>query len=201
MNRLCALTSILLASAISASAAIGINFSSPLLQSVVTSDNQQIDASYTFAVGTFNSFTPTSSNVSDWTSNWVSIGTTNWTDSLSFFSGDPTLQDNTLALSNSNLYIWGYNTQTIGDGAQWLLLSNDTNLGANSWVVPAVPDGPTLPMVITTIDAGTVAILGAVNPVGSTPHLQFAAVVPEPAHYAGILGAIALLIGFIRRRK
>lgn len=181
-------------------AAVPINFSSPLFESARTSTGDALTSSFTFAVGTFNSFVPTTDNVSSWASNWVSFGTTPWHEGDLNFIGSAVLTDNTLAPVGSAMYIWGYNTLTADAGAEWILFSNPTLVGADDWKTPSVVE-PNTPKIIGMDQPGTIAVVGAIFTQGNDPYFQTAAVVPEPAHYAGILGAAVLIFGFIRRRK
>ncbi len=181
-------------------AAISINFSSPLFESAKTSSGVALTSSFTFAVGTFNDFVPNSGNVSSWSSNWVSFGTTPWNEGDFQFIGTANLTDNGIAPVGKDLYIWGYNTQTPGIGTEWVLFDNDTAAAPDDWTTPSVVE-PNSPKLIGIDQPGTTAVLGSLFASGNDPYFQTAAVVPEPAHYAGILGAVALLVGLIRRRK
>lgn len=180
-------------------AAVSINFSSPLFEIAKTSSGSSLTSSFTFAVGTFNDFVPNSSNVSSWVTNWSPFGTTTWNESDFLFSGSGEVANNTSTPAGKDLYIWGYNTQSLGAGTEWVLFDNDVDTN-DEWTTPVVGEFPSS-KVIGINQPGTTAVLGSLFASGNDPYFQTAAVVPEPAHYAGILGAVALLVGLIRRRK
>lgn len=191
-------TSFLLASC--SFGAIAINFSSPLFESARTSVGEALTSSFTFDLGTFNDFVPTSENVASWASNWVSFGTTPWNDQDLTFNGQANLLDNGPAPVGKDMYIWGYNTQTPASGTEWVLFDNDSAPAPDDWSVPSVVE-PNNAKIIGLDQSGTTTILGDLFASGNDPYFQTAAVVPEPAHYAGILGAVAIMLAFIRRRR
>lgn len=180
-------------------AAVSVNFSSPLFEIAKTSTGTSLTSSFTFSVGTFNDFVPDSNNVSSWTTNWISFGTTQWNEDEFKFDGTGELASNASAPAGKDVYIWGYNTQSVGAGTEWILFDNDI-ASDDTWATPAVGEVPSFTF-IGINQTGTTAVLGSLFASGNDPYFQTAAVVPEPAHYAGILGAVALLVGFIRRRK
>lgn len=181
-------------------AAVTYSISSPVGEIARTSTSAELPIGFNFQLGTFNDFVPSLGNASSWQTNWVPIVTTEWESAFgpfNAFTGTQDLNNNSQALANKQLYIWGYNTQIPGTGTEWVLFNNTTDA---DWIVPTVIADPVVKF-IDLIDTGTSATVGSLFAQGNDPYFQTAAVVPEPAHYAGILGAVALLVGLIRRRK
>lgn len=180
--------------------AVEISFSSTAFEVGKTSGGTDLTTGFTFAIGSFGSFTPTAQNTASWVANFTTIATNGsiaWDEGFTHFDGTATLSSNAGAFATTNhAYIWGYNTTTITNGVtEWVLFTN------NTWLFPASssPD----PTIWTTDDVGTTAVLGTLNSAGSNIYIQTAAVtsaVPEPATYAAIFGALAVGLVAYRRR-
>lgn len=188
---------LLLAGVASLQAQTTINFTSPIGEIGKTSTGSDLDASFTFAIGSFGNFTPDSSNVADWASNFTVLGSVNWTEGLfSQYSGTGNLLNNNAPFTTSNQgFIWGYNTQVIGASTEWILLTNA------SWTFPTSGSQPTVDW--TSTDVGTYAALGVLNTLSSDPYLQTAnllSAVPEPSTYALLAGLATLGFVWFRRR-
>lgn len=204
---------------------ISISFSSRLDSVNEQSGGNPMDTSFTFQLGTFDGITPDGSNTNLWLSNWVAAPNSN-SDPLSGstvsytqtplpsfvapitgesnqFSGSITLASNASPFGQTDqAYIWGYNDRGTSGTGEWILITNP------AWLFPEA-----LPGVIQlggpeyqVSDAGTIAVLGSVNPGFSTsgddPHMVTASVplmpVPEPS--VALLFAGGLSLALLRRR-
>lgn len=183
--------------------AVEISFSSPGFQVGKTSGGADLSGSFTFSLGSFGNFTPTSANTQDWFTNFAVVpanGSAPWND-FGYFDGTATLSNNSGVFATANqAYIWGYNTTTISTGVtEWVLFTN------TAWHFPlnTLPD----PVFWNVSDVGTMVIIGTLGVVDSLqPYIQTAAVnasaVPEPATYAVIFGVFAVgLVAYRRRRQ
>jgi len=176
-----------------------INYTSPAFGSGVNSSSVALDASFTFALGSFGAFTPTTLNEASWVANFTVVptsGTTPWDAGFVQYSGSAVLSSNTTPFTaGSQLYVWGYNTQTIASGTEWLLLTNV------NWMVASTAGTP-LPLSFDASDSGTIAIVGSnivVPGVSATLQTASIAAIPEPSTYAAIAGVLAL--GFVAYRR
>lgn len=192
------LVGLIIAGISSAHAQTTINFTSPAFEIGKDSSGTALDSSYTFALGSFGAFTPSSSNVEDWASNFNVLGSTTW-GGFTQYSGTGNLTDNDSPFTTSDQgFVWGYNTQTIGASTEWILITN------SSWIFPTVGSSPTVDW--TSSDVGTYAALGTItNDLGTgnaDPYLQTAslAAVPEPSTYA-LLAGVACLGFMVTRRR
>ena len=182
--------------------AVEINFTSPAFEVAKTSGGIDLTGSFTFTLGSFGAFAPTSSNTSDWFSNFTPVATKGsiaWDTDFTQFSQTATLANNSGVFATTNqAYIWGYNTQTPGTGTEWILFTN------TNWKFPTSTN--ILPTSWDLSDAGTTAVLGTLNAPGSQIYFSLASVgaaaIPEPSTYAQIVLGLGAL-GFIayRRRK
>ena len=197
------LTRLLLVGFVTAGAAVvqaqvTINYTSPAFEIGKDSTGTALDGTYTFALGSFGTFTPTSSNVADWATNFTALNSTTWiTGGQNQYSGSGTVSNNTAPFTTSNQgVIWGYNTQTIGATTEWILITN-----AN-WTFPAFTDNNIVAW--TSTDSGTYAALGTLSgTTGADPYIQtynLASAVPEPSTYA-LFAGIACLGFMVARRR
>lgn len=182
--------------------AVEINFTSPAFEVAKTSGGVVLDSSFTFTLGSFGSFVPTSSNTSDWLTNFTAVGvngSATWDTDFTQFSKTATLANNNGVFATTNqAYIWGYNTQTTGTGTEWILFTN------TNWKFPTSTN--ILPTSWDLSDSGTVAVVGTLNAPGSNTYFSLSAIsgaaVPEPSTYAQIaLGLGALGFFAYHRRK
>lgn len=184
------------------------NFGTPTDAAGMTSAGLAIDSSYRFDLVSFGSFTPTASNTSLWALNvTATLGSASWQLSSldpSFGSAQAVGSVSDNSILGQSLFIWGYNTKTIGSGTEWLLV------GSNSWNVPSLSSGPIPPQALSMFTSSATAtpylgLIGeAIGPAALVGDVQFAAVtaVPEPATYAAILGFVTLgLVGYRRFRR
>ena len=176
--------------------AIEINYTSPAFEIGKTSTGALLTNGFTFALGSFGNFTPTADNLNLWNGNFTALGTTNWDETFTQFSGTVTLSSNAAPFATTTqAYIWGYNFDVVGSASQWVLLTNP------NWTFPQSSD--LFPVSWGTSDIGTSAIFGALAPsagVGANPYLQTLAAVPEPGTYAVLAGLAALGFAVWRRR-
>lgn len=197
MKRLLTLLAIALPLCAAAQTTRTINFESLAFEIAETSKGAALDSSFQFQIGSFGSFTPTATNVADWGANFQSLGQSAWDDVFSSFSGSVALASNAGGFSTvSSAYVWGFNTKSIGTGAEWVLLTNPT------WTFPDTSVAIGFPVTFTAdIANGTSAILGSLGASGSDPYMMTSPV-PEPSTYAAILGSMVLgLVGYRRYRR
>ena len=188
---------ILVALAVVRLSAVEINYTSPAFEIGNTSTGSVFTSGFTFSLGSFGGFLPTSDNTSQWLTNFTSLSTTNWDETFTQFSSTATLSSNAMPFGTSTLaYVWGYNFTEITGSPEWILLTNST------WNFPTSSN--LLPVSWDVSDAGTFAIVGsfAVS-LGADPYLQTAAVgaIPEPSTAAAFAGFAALGLAFWRRRR
>ena len=192
----------------------GSDFSSFPIPELLTSGGTPLDATYSFEIGSFGSFTPTLSNISDWQANWKVFDRSydptpadsgdgdpfGWNPGM-FFVGVETL--NASGGSDSPdanptdvfgvgevAYLWAYNSKSIVPGSEWALVM-DSNNSPTSWQF-AAPTDPDSAWSLATADT---AIIGSVNP-SSVLALQTAPV-PEPG--SAFLLFVAAATHLIRR--
>ncbi len=194
---------------------------------VIYSDGTPVDDQVIFELGSFGSFTPDSSNMEFWSSNWKVFDraqapdSSGWNSADSVFSSVATLNsDGTSSAApplspyvfagGEQAYIWAYKTsQTLSFADEWALITNDAADGipGNDWLFPAPSDQTSLPLDWRVSDASTV-IFGGVNSVQgpgdytSAPgvfDLQLHSTIPEPG--SSFLIAIAGFSVLLRRRK
>lgn len=177
-----------------------INFSSSAFEVGHTSTGAPLTSQFIFALGSFGSFVPTGSNISLWAANFTPVptnGTVAWdAEGFTQFTQTATLPSNSAGFATTNhAYIWGYNNQAITTGTEWILFAN------TNWLFPSA--SATDPTSWDINDAGTTAVVGILNALGSTPYIQTVAVsaVPEPSTYAALFGLAAIGIVAYRRRQ
>lgn len=212
-NNLTLVASLLMAIALPrASNATGISWSSAPLDNLLQADGiTTMDGTFEFELGGFTSgFTPTAGNLSLWESNWIVFDTAtvanggwsptppfpNYTSSATanaaapgFITSSETGQTFTIG---QQAYMWTFNTQTIGSGAEWSLITN------TAWLYPANnPFSFGLDWVLG--DPANTAVVGATSFDGGTfiSTLQTQAV-PEPG--SALLVAVAGVLIRLRRR-
>ena len=179
--------------------AVEINFTSPAFEIGTTSLHALLTSGFTFSLGSFGSFTPTVGNVTQWQGNFSCLGLIAWNTDFTQYSQTTTLAANTAPFGTTTLaYVWGYNSQSVSPGSEWILLKNP------NWLFPA--SDTLLPVLWDASDPGTIAIVGHLGlaQVSSDPYMQTASIgpsVPEPATYAAIFGAVALGFAAYKRRR
>ncbi len=139
-------------------------------QSLLSNTHQQstgapLTSEFYFEVGGFkNGFIPTSSNTSQWTANWASVGRAQFDATNQRFAKTATLITNADPFrTNQPVYIWGYKATT--GPSEWILLTRPI---AN-WAWPDVdnPFIPTSPSYsLNPIVTNITAIIGTFNQAG-----------------------------------
>jgi hypothetical protein len=176
--------------------AVEINFTSPALEIGKISTNAVLTTGFTFTLGSFGGFTPTTGNEALWQSNFTALGSTAWGTDWTQYSGTATLASNNAPFSTlTQGYVWGYNSQAFITGSEWVLLTNP------AWLFPLY-SGTTVGW--DSFDTGTIAIVGSFSSsLSADPYLQTASVgaIPEPSTFAALLGFAAIGIAAWRRRR
>ena len=195
---------------------------------LLNSNGQDLDASYSFEIGTFGAFIPTAANLDQWAANWKIMDKAfqddahGWNYDNQFYTR--TVEHSTTGNSESayanpsdvfiqgeRIYLWAYNSKDLVFGSEWALVTDTVAAGnsAASWVVPDPLDPPGTNYDMNLADAET-AVFGGTNNVrgggtfNATPavfNLQTASVVPEPGSALLIFAAgVATLLRRTSRR-
>jgi hypothetical protein len=222
------LLSILIVSGQSVSDGATISWNSNFDSVLIDSAGNPLDQSFSFEVGTFGAFAPTSANMSDWASNWKVFDKAylddpngwNWENSFftrtvthevdgtssSPFANPPNTLSPNVFSQNEIVYLWVYNTMILAEGAEWALLTDGLS-GDNTysrWLIPD-PSESSSSYEWHLDDAREVVLGGANNVQGDG---QFSAnpsvfnlqtaAVPEPTSALLVLSALGWL-GWPRR--
>lgn len=181
----------------------------------------------TFALGSFDSgFEPSEDNLSEWSTNWRPLQETSYSLENQYFTEELTLVDTDVATAGiqfngstftpgENVYIWGYNQQTVDENLEWVLMlgisgadtggvvADPTN---TNWEIPDIAQNNqgTFPLNYRTSTSNTTPFGSVGGETGGglieTPtvgNLQFATI-PEPS--AWLLVALATF-GFVGIRR
>lgn len=178
-----------------------------------------------FELGSFGSFTPTTSNMDQWVANWKvfdqAVAGAGFNSAESFFDSTATVNaDGTSSAApplspfvfnqGEQAYIWAFKVdKTLANGGEWALITNDATDGSSldDWLFPSHSDQTNLPLEWRLSNASDV-IFGGLNSVqGPGDHnsnpvtfdLQLHAIVPEPGSGL-LLGAAVAALGLRRRR-
>ena len=183
-----------------------------------------------FELGSFGSFTPTTSNMDQWAANWKIFdqaqapSTSGFNSSEGFFSSTATVNaDGTSSASpplspfvfgqGEQAYIWVFKADkglSLTGGGEWALVTNDSTDGNafDDWLFPSHSDQTNQPL-DWRLSIATDVIFGGLNDVqGAGDHnsnpvtfdLQLHALVPEPGS-AVLLGVAVASLGLRRRRN
>jgi hypothetical protein len=155
-----------------ARAELTVDWGNDPFSSLFTSNGtSQWDSSYHVEMGTFGSvFTPDTSNMSLWSTNFISAQTLNDLNggsgaginlSLGYFTGTFALDSSNISNQSNNLfgagqqmYIWAYkNDKTYTNGLEWALVTN------SNWIVPTANNTPSS-TIWRTSDLGTTPVFG-----------------------------------------
>ncbi len=169
-------------------------FEDTLLNSTASVDNpnpigdQQLDATFSFEIGTFGGFIPTYANINEWAANWKvfdNAGAAGWDVDTQFFGGfdeldasgnstSPFADPATVFTQGEHIYLWVYNSKDIVPTSEWALITNSTILGnvGSPWVMPdsTVPGG-FYELVLAEADT---AVIGGVNGVRGAGEYSYA---------------------------
>lgn len=186
----------------------------------IQSSGVDLDATFTFEIGTFGFFVPDETNANLWAANWTVLDSATYNVAVDFFSSsfqldaDGGVPGNVISSSTGEsvtigdqAYIWVYNTSTPGFGSEWALLTDSDGLNGDDWGIPGAGDQST-PPVDWRVSTVTTPVFGGANNVrgqGSYPSappvfdLQTATFVPEPSSALLVVAGLGLL-GSRRRR-
>lgn len=166
-----------------------INWGSLFNDELYTSTGAVLDGTFSFEIGSFGSFIPTTSNMDQWAANWKVFdrvfdptpGDPNdgdpegWNIPLQFFvgsadhnalAGSDSPDANPLDVFNQNEigYMWIYNSKDNVPTSEWALLGNFNSAGdtGNLWQFPNPADPPGTAYEWKLADADT-AVIGGVN--------------------------------------
>jgi hypothetical protein len=157
-----------------------------------------LDNAFRFEVGTFGAFVPTLANLDQWEANWSSFDAAfapagnGWNSGASFLTSSANLQTNGTSSSlkttdplatfaeGAQGYLWAFNTQTLGTGAEWALITSA------AWLFPQWSDqiNPSLNWRFST---ATTPVLGALNNIQGPGSYDFE---PVPGGISGIQTAL-----------
>ena len=194
---------------------------------LIDSSGALLDSSYTFELGSFGSFMPTSNNLDEWLANWkvfdraTAPGANGYNPTAGYVSRSAVLEaDQTTANTSlpqdvtfqqgEQAYIFVYQGLDLNSVFEWALVTNDSSDGnsADDWLFP-VSDTRSPDALDWKINGATTAVFGGENGVqgpgdytGTQPGfvLQTAGAVPEPGSALFILLS-GLLLHFRRKRR
>jgi len=183
-----------------------INWGSRFGDELYTSSGAALDGSFSFEIGSFGSFIPTTANIALWAANWKVFDRVfdptpadpddgdpeGWNVPSQFFVGST--EHNVLSGSDSldadplNVfsegeigYLWVYNSKDLLPSSQWALIGNFSSAGdtGNLWQFPdpATPPGTAYEWLLADADT---TVFGGVNNVQG------------PGSYAAIPGSFSL---------
>jgi hypothetical protein len=175
---------------------------------------------FTFSLGTFGNFVPTSGNVDEWMGNWKPLQelkyqpgdpSTPVTPSNDFYTGGVTLTDNSVFATGENAYLYVYRTVNGSLTEVALLRRSISNTSGAAWRIPKGDSGVALPLSWRLSGANTI-VYGGANNIQSAGeydvdpgvfniqlhYLPNTAAVPEPSVVVLAAGAI---VGFWLRRR
>jgi hypothetical protein len=206
---------ILLVGLLPARSILIIEWGTPIFSELYDSYGNELYSSYTWELGAFNpSFTPTATNVEQWSANWWIFDRAAYNPTNGFVIGNVIMNnDGTSANTNSyvtnanyqglDAYIWGYNKKEYEFGLEWVWFRHG-GTNTNAWTFATLPpdDPPTLEVEwsISDLIASDVPLWGSqLGVIGlgyaSNPgiyDLQTYTIVPEPA---GIAAGVLLVVG------
>jgi hypothetical protein len=140
-----------------------------------------MDASFNFQLGVFTGgFIPTSSNLAEWSSRWVSAQDSSYTTVNRSFSNGFVVSKNSVPFTvGAKAYVWGK-----GMDGEWILFRNST------WIWPTPDPMSPFPLDWKATDADEV-ILGEINAGGTPFQMKSAAVVSYQAWRESELTGVA----------
>ncbi len=193
-----------------------LNWGNALLDANFNSAGGAIDATYTFAIGTFSDgFAPTAANTGQWGGEWTALDTTTYNEATGWFTGSYTMQAGDAPLSGRQAYIWVYNNLAGDETSEWVLITDDSGsdgLG-DEWLVPAYVDplgGNPPGSYDWRVSTATTPVWGGLNNVAGAGEqavvppsyalqtFSFPAPIPEPS--SAVLLALAGALMLRRRR-
>ena len=192
---------------------------------LLNSDGQNLDATFSFEIGTFEALIPTASNMGEWAAAWKVFDRAyqddangwNWVER--FFTGNAIhqadgssssvhAQSGQVFQAGEVVYLWVYNSKNIESGTEWALVSNGLAGGStfDDWIMPDPLESVSTTYEWALVDANEVVVGGANGMRGAgefsaTPanfSIQTAAV-PEPGSMLLLAGAA--LARVLRRRR
>lgn len=192
-----------------------IEWGTPVLRELYDSYGFELDSSYTWELGAFNpSFTPTATNVEQWSANWWIFDRASFNPGIGFVIGNVILNDDGTS-SNTNsyvtnadyqgldAYIWGYNKKEYEFGLEWIWVRHG-GTNTNAWTFPtnvsALPPDLEVEWITSDLIDSDVPLWGSqLGVIGlgyaSNPgiyDLQTYTIVPEPS---GIVAGFLLVAG------
>lgn len=178
-----------------------------------TSSGGTFDASFTFELGTFDSFAPDLSNIDQWTSHWKLLNVGNWDVGDQAFGNTFTFNtDGTVSgLAGSatfsegeQAYLW------VRSGNEWALVTDFSGADSTSrWVLPSMSIVNAGGAFIWDLPTADTAVMGGVNDLQSGAFHSYdpapgfrlqTAVVPEPGS-AIMIGLAVGMMGLVRRKR
>ena len=201
--------------------AITVNWGDTFFGSDIQSDGTDLDATFTFQIGTFGSFVPIEANAAMWSANWTVLDNATYDVGFDRFQSsfqlatDGGIPGNVISSSTGEsvaigeqVYIWVYDTDVYGFGSEWALITDADALNGDDWTVPDAGDQSAGPL-DWRVSLATTPIFGGANDVRgegtftSVPpafDLQTATYVPEPSSALLVLAGLGLFGGRRRRR-
>lgn len=129
------------------------------------SDGVKLDDTFSFDLGTFGSFVPDATNLSEWGLHWkpfdraTAPSASGWNSAAGYLassanhesdgtsSESPPLPSLTFA-KNEQAYLWAYDSFTYANGVEWALITNNASDGSSvgDWLMPDPADQLSQPL-------------------------------------------------------
>jgi len=140
------------------------------------SDATMINATYTFEIGSFGSFTPLASNLSDWQANWKvfdrAVSGDGWNATTGYFTSSAEILASGLSSAGfdarpfstgETAFLWVYNSLDLLPSSEWALVRDSSNVALSpSWSIPVSDAGNPSSLDWDLLEADT-AVWGGVN--------------------------------------
>lgn len=171
-------------------AARTINWGTSVGALLYDSDGVKLDDSFSFDLGTFGSFVPDATNLSEWGLHWkpfdraTAPSSSGWNSAAGYLASSANHEsDGTSSESpplpaftfskDEQAYLWAYDTLTYGDGVEWALITNNASDGSSTgdWLMPDPADPLSQPLewrISTSLSLSTRAttvVFGGLNDV------------------------------------
>lgn len=149
---------------------------SPANRTSLTSagSGNQLDASFTFQVGTFfeagvPGWMPSAANTAEWADHWLAADSAVYHETFRAFTGSSPFDP---ALAGGQGYIWGFDSN-LAEG-EWILLTDP------NWIFPSFETGLKFPLSWQTSRASTVVVGSSNNLPDAAYHLKTAKITISP---------------------
>lgn len=182
-----------------------------------------LDATFSFEIGTFGTFTPTDLNLDQWAAHWKvfdrAVNGDGWNGTIDYYTRSVDFLSSGLSsrgissvtfVAGETAYLWVYNSLDLVPTSEWALVRDATNDASIAWDIPTADAGNPNSLDWDLLEANS-AVFGLVNgavgggsftpmgdPGGGVAWLQTAPV-PEPGSALMVLIASVVWVRYRRR--